>query len=32
MRLFETGFNLTLPIKSDEDDILISVFTETGVN
>ena len=29
---FCNGFNSTLPIKSAEDDILISVFTETGVN
>ena len=28
---FCNGFNSTLPLKSDEDDILISVFTETGV-
>jgi hypothetical protein len=29
---FCNGFNSTLGFKSDEDDILISVFTETGVN
>ena len=29
---FCNGFNSTLPLKSAEDDILISVFTETGVN
>jgi len=27
---FCNGFNSTIPIKSNEDDILISVFTETG--
>ena len=27
---FCNGFNSTLPLKSSEDDILISVFTETG--
>ena len=29
---FCDGFNSTLPLKSSEDDILISVFTETGVD
>ncbi len=29
---FCNGFNSTIPIKSAEDDILISVFTETGTS
>jgi hypothetical protein len=29
---FCNGFNASIPLKSDEDDVLISIFTETGTN